>query len=351
MGGVITTATMPGVHLADFDYELAESSIAQVPLADRSASRLFVVDDADQHRSMRDFPSLVGPGDVVVINDTKVLPARLRLHKATGGSAEVLLLAPIDDRRWEALVRPSRRIRPGTALLDDDGVRVIEVGEDRGEGCRVVSPVDDTDLVSIAERYGSMPLPPYIHAALDEPDRYQTVYARATGSVAAPTAGLHFTDALLRAVEATGARLAPVELRVGLGTFRPIMVNDIASHSMHQEFYRVPSETAELVAGADRVIAVGTTTVRALESAATSSESTGMTNLFILPGYEWKTVDALLTNFHLPKSSLLVMLAAFMGPGWRQVYDEALRGGYRFLSFGDAMFVERQDRKRDGGQR
>lgn len=291
---------------------------------------------------MGDFPTLVGPGDVVVVNDTKVLPARLRLRKTTGGSAEVFLLSPIDDHRWEALVRPSRRIEPGTILVDDDGVDTVKVGEDRGEGRRVVVSAGDESLVAVAQRRGTMPLPPYIHAELEEPGRYQTVYARSSGSVAAPTAGLHFTETLLEEIQAAGAQLARVELRVGLGTFRPITVDDISSHHMHSEWYQVPPETADAVASADRVIAIGTTTVRALESAAATGESSGTTELFIRPGYTWNVVDALLTNFHLPKSSLLVMLAAFMGPGWRDVYDEARDNGYRFLSFGDAMFVERQ---------
>lgn len=329
------------MRLADFDYALPESAIAQTPSAERSASRLFVVGAPDPHRAVIDFPRLVGPGDVVVVNDTKVLPARLALRKPTGGCAEVLLLSPIDDRHWEALVRPSRRIRPGTELLDDDGGPVLTVGDDRGEGRRVVTPVGDQDLVAIAEAHGSMPLPPYIRETLEEPDRYQTVYARSTGSVAAPTAGLHFTEELLEAVQATGARLATVELRVGLGTFRPITVDDVAAHQMHEEWYRVPPETADAVAAAERVIAVGTTTVRALESAATTGQATGSTDLFITPGYPWKVVDALMTNFHLPKSSLLVMLAAFMGPTWRDTYAAALDAGYRFLSFGDAMFVPR----------
>ena len=337
------------MRLSSFDYELPEAQIAQAPLADRSSARLLVGSDPVRHRRVTDLPELLGPGDVIVVNNTRVLPARLRLHKSTGGAVEVFLLSPVDGTHWEALVRPSRRVADGTLLFDDDDVARVQVVGDRGEGRRVVAPAPqsgsvDADVVSLLDHamaQGEVPLPPYIETTLDDPDRYQTVYADRVGSVAAPTAGLHFTDALLDECRAVGAEIHSVELQVGIGTFRPIVVDDVSEHTMHAERYVVPDATWDACAVANRVIAVGTTSVRALETAAATGERTGSSELFISPGFDWQVVDALLTNFHLPKSSLLVMLAAFCGERWRDLYTSALAEGYRFLSFGDAMFVER----------
>lgn len=348
------------MQLQAFDYDLPATAIAQRPLERRDDARLLVVGQAAgtyDDRTVAQLPSLLRDGDVVVLNETRVLPARLRLRKPTGGKVEVFLLEPTAPdgaadamATWEALVRPSRRVAPGSALILDDGLDadagadaapVLIVDDDLGEGRRVVRPTGEQSIRSLAEAAGSVPLPPYIAEEIDDPDRYQTVYAQQASSVAAPTAGLHFTEAVLAECEATGAELHRVELAVGLGTFRPILVDDISEHDMHAERYRVPESTWTAVQNAKRVVAVGTTTVRALESAATSGTLQGSTDLFISPGYQWKVVDALMTNFHMPKSSLLVMLAAFMGDGWTDAYERALAGGYRFLSFGDAMFVER----------
>lgn len=331
---------------SDFDYELPEESIAQAPLADRSSARLLIDGDSIRHGAVTDLPGLVGPGDVLVVNNTRVLPARLALRKATGGQVEVFLLSPVGDGAWEALVRPSRRVPDGTALfaadaLDEAGP-VLTVTGDLGEGRRLVASTTDTSVLDLASRVGAVPLPPYITEELDDPERYQTVYAERPGSVAAPTAGLHFTPEVLSACEEAGAVVAPVELQVGIGTFRPITADDVGDHHMHSERYAVPAATWKTVQDASRVIAVGTTSVRALESAAATGALEGDTELFIHPGYAWRAVDALLTNFHLPKSSLLVMLSAFCGPRWRELYELALSEGYRFLSFGDAMFVERR---------
>lgn len=333
--------------LRSYDYPLPDHAIAQTPLDDRSAARLLVdlarSGDPDTALTVRSLPALLERGDVVVVNDTKVLPARLSLFKPTGGAAEVLLLEPDGDpvhNRWVALVRPGRRIAPGTVLVSADGRPVVEVGEPHpaGDGQRQVVLLDDI------ESHGAMPLPPYIHEPLVDPDRYQTVYASAPGSVAAPTAGLHLTHDVLAAIEARGAAIHRVDLAVGLGTFRPIETPDVGHHRMHTERYRVPAETLEACRSATgRVLAVGTTSLRALESAAIRGESEGRTDLYIQPGYRFQVVDTLLTNFHLPKSSLLVLLAAFAGaPRWRSLYETALAEKFRFLSFGDAMLVSRE---------
>ncbi len=325
----------------DFDYELPRHAIAQKPIEPRDAARLLVaLDDTVEHRQVRDLPEMVGDGDVVVINETRVLPARLMLEKDTGGHAEVLLLERVGaNAEWNALVRPGRRVPAGTTLLSSRGEPVVEVGEGvGGDGVRrVVLLVPETRLGDI----GSMPLPPYIDTDLDDPERYQTVYAREhAASAAAPTAGLHLTDEVLDACEARGALVATVDLNVGLATFRPIDADRIEDHVMHEEAYSVAPETLEACRSARRVIAVGTTTVRALESAA-RGEPAGRTALFIHGRFDFRVVDVLLTNFHLPRSSLLVLLEAFAGPRWRELYAEALDEGYRFLSFGDAMLVQR----------
>jgi S-adenosylmethionine:tRNA ribosyltransferase-isomerase len=280
---------------------------------------------------------------VVVLNDTRVLPARLRFQRASGGHSEVLLLepaGPIGDGWWQALVRPSRKLPPGAAVEVGPDL-TLEFGEDLGEGRRHVR-VSSPDLHAALARHGEMPLPPYITTPLTDPDRYQTVYAHRPGSAAAPTAGLHLTPEVLEACRAAGARVVTVELVVGLDTFRPISTGDVADHHMHTERYRVPSETWDACTRARRVVAVGTTVVRALESAAArGGELEGRTDLFIARPYDFQVVDVLLTNFHLPRSSLLVMIDAFVGPRWRDLYAEALAHGYRFLSFGDAMLIGR----------
>ena len=338
---------------SEFDYVLPPERIAAQPLAARDASRL-LVDHGDrvEHRLTADLADYVRAGDVIVMNDTKVLPSRVRFRRATGGAAEVLLLEPRDDARqgpsgplsgvtqWDALVRPSRKLAPGTRVVVGDDLAFV-FGDDLGDGRRIVT-VESSDLTRALDAHGEMPLPPYLPGPIADPSRYQTVYASRPASAAAPTAGLHLTQSTLDACEARGAQLARVELVVGLDTFRPITVDDLSQHHMHSEYYRVPQSTMQACAAAERVIAIGTTTVRALESAATRGELEGRTDLFIRRGYEFKVVDVLLTNFHLPCSTLLVMIDAFVGPRWRELYEIALREQYRFLSFGDAMLLQHQ---------
>jgi S-adenosylmethionine:tRNA ribosyltransferase-isomerase len=322
-----------GVHA--FDYRLPAGAVAQTPVEPRDDARMLAsLDPAvpPQHLRVRDLPGLLGPGDLLVVNETRVLPARLHLRKETGGAVEVLLLEAVGDDRWEALVRPGARVRPGTALLAPDGSPVVEVGERKGgDGRRLVR------LLADPFAWGQVPLPPYVTAPLADAERYQTVYATRPGSVAAPTAGLHLTDAVLRQ-----CRTAAVELVVGLDTFRPIAAERVEDHVMHSERYVVPEATMAACEAADRVVAVGTTTVRALETAAATGELEGRTSLFIRDDYRFRVVDVLLTNFHLPRSTLLVLLEAFVGPRWRALYETALAEGYRFLSFGDAMLVARR---------
>lgn len=335
------------MNTADLDYELPDAAIAQTPVEPRDAARLLIDDGPrrlPRHGHVTDLPTLVGPGDLVVLNTTRVLPARLHLTKPTGGAVEVLLLEPLDaaERSWEALVRPSRKVAPGTTLVAGDDLSIV-VGEDLGAGRRrvEVALTDEGDLAQALERHGSMPLPPYITAPLTDPERYQTTYAREPGSVAAPTAGLHLTPEVLDGMRSAGASVATVELVVGLGTFRPIATDRVEDHRMHGERYRVPAATLAACREARRVVAIGTTTVRALESAARSGCLEGRTDLFIHGDHPFEVVDALVTNFHQPRSSLLVLIDAFIGPRWRGLYEEALAAGYRFLSFGDAMFLQR----------
>jgi S-adenosylmethionine:tRNA ribosyltransferase-isomerase len=344
------------VETAAFDYELPPEAIAQQPLARRDSARL-LVDRGDErppgHRHVRDLPDLLEPGDLVVVNTTRVLPARLHLRKRTGGAAEVMLLDRLDATHWEALVRPGRRLPPGTRLESPTGELAVEVGDDLGDGVRVVevevapaaaADSGDDALFAALDRAGELPLPPYIDETLDDPERYQTIYADRPGSVAAPTAGLHLTTEVLDRFEARGIELATVELNVGLGTFRPIAAEKVEQHVMHGERYRVPTDTMERAERAQRVVAVGTTVVRALESASATGELEGRTELFIHGDHEFRVVDGLLTNFHLPRSSLLVLIDAFVGPRWRDLYATALERDYRFLSFGDAMLLTRRDR-------
>jgi S-adenosylmethionine:tRNA ribosyltransferase-isomerase len=333
------------VQIADFDYTLPEDRIAETPIEPRDAAKLLVDRGSDEpdHRHVSDLPDLLQPGDLLVINETRVIPARLRLRRATGGAAEVLLLEPYDaDRRtWEALVRPGGKLAVGE-ILEADGVPLVRMGERTPAGDTFwVELVGDDDPVVLLDRHGEMPLPPYISERLGDPERYQTVFAREPGSAAAPTAGLHFTSALFERIAAAGIGVATVELVVGLDTFQPISTENPLDHPMHTERYRVPPETTLACRDAGRVVAVGTTAVRALESAARSGDSSGRTDLFIHRGFDWQVVDVMMTNFHLPKTTLLMMIDAFVGPRWRTLYDTALAGDYRFLSFGDAMLLDR----------
>lgn len=338
------------MRLSEFDYDLPPERIAQTPIAPRDAARLLVDRGSaePEHRHVRDLVEILHRGDLLVVNETRVIPARLALRRATGGAAEVLMLEPRDGARrvWEALVRPARKLKPGEVLQSVTGEPVVEIGERTEAGDTfTVTVVGSTDSLELLDAYGEMPLPPYITARLGDPDRYQTVYARRPGSAAAPTAGLHFTPELLAALEARGVPQAKVELVVGLDTFRPIGTDNPLEHTMHTERYRVPDETMEAVeatrAAGGRVVAVGTTTVRALESAATRGELEGRTDIFIHRGYEWKLVDLLMTNFHLPRTTLLMMIDAFVGERWRRLYEVGLANEYRFLSFGDAMLLSR----------
>ena len=333
------------MDVADFDYDLPGDAIAQVPIEPRDAARLLVDQGpsaAPLHRTVTDLPDLVGPGDVVVVNDTRVIPARLRLRKPSGGQIEILLLERRPDGTWTALVRPSRRVPAGT-IATTAGL-CVHIGEELGSGRRAVT-LDAAEMSEEAAlaRYGEVPLPPYLHEGLADPERYQTVFARWPGSVAAPTAGLHLTTDVISRCRAAGAQVEAIDLAVGLGTFRPIVTADVNDHEMHAERYRVSQETMDACGGAHRVIAVGTTVVRALESAATSGQLEGRTSLFIRAGHRFAMVDALMTNFHVPRSSLLVLIDAFIGPRWHELYITALDNHYRFLSFGDAMLLRRSD--------
>ena len=349
-----------------FDYGLPPSAIAQEPVEPRSAARLLVGPGVDggtvaRHATVADLPGLLRPGDVLVINDTRVLAARLSLMKSTGGRAEVLLVEPLGGpdadgvSEWEALVRPGRRLPPGTPLYEarvsdapngavGTAAPVVEVGEEvhpGGSGTRRVRLLDP----GVVSRSGTMPLPPYIQHALADPERYQTVYANSADlvdrSAAAPTAGLHFTTDLLEACRSAGATVARVDLAIGLDTFMPITADRPEDHVIHTERYSVPPETMAACRAAERVVAVGTTAGRALESAASTGELSGRTDLYIHGDFRFQMVDLLVTNFHMPRSSLLLLVESFCGPVWRTMYADALAAGYRFLSFGDAMVVGR----------
>ena len=333
------------MQLSDIDYVLPEELIAQKPIEPRDSARLLVATEPGEvsHRVVSDVDTLVGPGDLIVVNDTKVLPARLVLQRKTGGAAEVLLLEKrsADARLWEALVRPGKKIKEGE-LLEYFGKRVVRMGPRTEAGDTFVVEILDEDPLDLISRIGAMPLPPYIRGSLKDQDRYQTVYANKPASAAAPTAGLHFTDELLDRIRRTGATIMSVELIVGLDTFKPISTDNPLDHVIHSEFYNVSQEVVDACKNATRVIAIGTTATRALESAFTTGELTGRTSLFITPGYSWKIVDVMLTNFHMPKTSLLLMIGSFLGDRWRELYELAISEKYRFLSFGDAMFISRR---------
>jgi S-adenosylmethionine:tRNA ribosyltransferase-isomerase len=345
---------MPGDRTSHYDFALPQSLVAQAPLARRDASRLMVVDRAAgtvAHRGFADLPALMAPDDVLVVNTTRVFRARLLGTRDSGRPAEVLLLRDLRDGTWEAMVRPGGKLGAGrrVAVAPDLGVEVVDVLAERRTR-RVRLHAAGGDVMAAVERHGHIPLPPYIERAdtADDAERYQTVYAREAGSVAAPTAGLHFTPEVLAAVAARGVRRAEVLLHVGAGTFKPLDVEDPAEHVMHEEWYEVAPDAADAVnaarAAGGRVWAVGTTSVRTLESAADADgrvrPGSGDTALFIRPPYRYKAVDALVTNFHLPKSTLIMLVAAFAGYELTmRAYREAVRGGYRFYSYGDAMVV------------
>jgi S-adenosylmethionine:tRNA ribosyltransferase-isomerase len=333
------------VQIDDFDYDLPPHAIATEPVEPRDVARLLVDrgDDTPAHRQVRDLPDLLQPGDLLVVNDSRVIPARLRLQRHSGGAVEVLLVEPLDAgrRHWEALVRPGGKLRVGERLATVDGVDVVEMrGRRPGGDTFEVAFVGDDDPLTVLERVGEMPLPPYLGRPQVAPERYQTVYARNPGSAAAPTAGLHLTDEIFARLADRGVEVARVELVVGLDTFRPLDDGDPLAHRIHSESYAVEAEVMERCRSAKRVVAVGTTSVRALESAATGRLA-GRTSLYIHRGYDWQVVDLMMTNFHLPRTTLLVMIDAFVGPRWKRLYGEALDEGYRFLSFGDAMLLDR----------
>ena len=335
---------------SDYFYELPEAQIAQTPAEPRDSSRLLVYDRAtgkSEDRIFRDIKEYLRPGDVLVINNTKVLPARLFAYTENDGRVEVLLLKRRDLNTWEVLVRPGKKAKPGVRLTVSEELSLTVL--DRTEtGERIVEFRFDGVFEDILSRVGSMPLPPYIHEKLKDKDRYQTVYCKTDGSAAAPTAGLHFTKQLLAEIEAMGVQVAEVLLHVGLGTFRPVKEEDLTNHVMHSEFYRVDERAAEIVNAAKRegrrVIAVGTTSVRTLETVADENgflrPCNGDTSIFIYPPYRFKCVDALITNFHLPESTLIMLVSAFMGrERCLALYKQAVEKKYRFFSFGDAMMI------------
>lgn len=337
------------MNLSEFDYQLPEARIAQIPAEPRDAARMLVdLGEAGvRHRHVRDLVEYLEPGDLMVVNDTKVLPARLELHRSSGASVEVLLLEALDEdsRRWSALVRPGGRLREGETLHHHETAReVVFSGRGSDEGTFEVELGHDGDVLAFLEQCGQMPLPPYLAAdsvPKNAAERYQTVYARRAASAAAPTAGLHLTSELLATIRNRGVEIVPVELVVGVDTFRPITEDDPLRHAMHSEFFSVSDEVMDKACRADRVVAIGTTAVRCLESAASFGELSGRTKLYIHRGYDWKIVDLMMTNFHLPRTTLLVMVDAFIGSRWRDLYRIAGDDGYRFLSFGDAMLLNR----------
>jgi S-adenosylmethionine:tRNA ribosyltransferase-isomerase len=332
------------VILSDIDYELPEKLIAQHPVEPRDSARLLVATNPSQveHKHVTDLVDFLEAGDVMVVNDTRVLPARLALHRKTGGAAEVLLLEQrsSDFRLWEALVKPASKIKEDE-VLEYFGKRVVRVGPRTEAGDTFVVEILDENPMELLQRIGAMPLPPYIRSSLTDLERYQTIYARRMASAAAPTAGLHFTPELMARIVAKGVSVETVELVVGLDTFKPISTSDPLDHLIHSEFYSVDQRVMDVCNKANRVIAIGTTATRALESVAASGQLTGRTSLFITPGFQWKVVDMMLTNFHLPKTSLLLMIESFIGTRWRDIYAEAISEQYRFLSFGDAMLLAR----------
>ncbi|MBQ5978068.1 MAG: tRNA preQ1(34) S-adenosylmethionine ribosyltransferase-isomerase QueA [Oscillospiraceae bacterium] len=337
---------------SDFYFDLPEELIAQTPLQQRDQSRLMLLDKqsgAVSHRHFFELPDLLREGDCLIMNDSRVLPARLLGSRLSGGSVELVLLRDLGDGRWECLSRPGRKTKPGTQLQFGDGELKATVEAVAEGGNRIVKFHYDGIFLEVLERLGKMPLPPYIKEELQDAERYQTVYSRELGSAAAPTAGLHFTEELLDKIRARGIRTGFVTLHVGLGTFRPVKEEEIEDHDMHSEFCMIPEETAQLInetkARGGRVIAVGTTSCRTLESFAAEdgsmTASSGWTNIFIYPGYRFKCIDALITNFHLPESTLIMLVSALAGrENVLNAYRTAVAERYRFFSFGDAMLIE-----------
>ena len=335
----------------DFWYDLPEELIAQTPLEKRDASRLLTLSrdtGAIAHRHFYDIVEYLQPGDCLVMNDSRVLPARLLGRRPTGGAVEVLLLRDLGNKKWECLVKPGRKMLPGNTVIFGNGELTATVAEVCDDGNRIVEFSYEGIFLEVLERLGKMPLPPYIKAELQDQERYQTVYSRQVGSAAAPTAGLHFTKDLLEKIRAKGVNTAFVTLHVGLGTFRPVKVDEIAQHHMHSELCMISEETAcilnETKRKGGRIVCVGTTSCRTLESLVnddgTFTAKSKWTEIFIYPGYTFKAMDALITNFHLPESTLVMLVSAFAGrENVLQAYEEAVKEQYRFFSFGDAMYI------------
>jgi len=342
------------MNTADFDFDLPEELIAQTPLEKRDASRLLVVDKETGAFSDQHFDQIIDqlqPGDALVMNNTRVLPARLYgIKPETGGHVELLLLKNTQGDDWEVLAKPAKRLRVGAQISFGDGRLTATVVEELDHGGRIVRFSYEGIFLEVLESLGEMPLPPYIHEKLADRERYQTVYAKENGSAAAPTAGLHFTEELLEQIAAKGVKLVYLTLHVGLGTFRPVSVDSLDDHEMHSEFYSLSEEAAQTLrqvkANGGRVIAVGTTSIRTLETIGSKFQGqiqadSGWTNIFIKPGYDWKVVDAFSTNFHLPKSTLVMLVSAFAGRSLTlKAYEHAIAERYRFFSFGDAMFIK-----------
>ncbi len=337
----------------DFNYNLPPELIAQVPLAKRSESRLLVMDRITgelNHQYFYNVIDYLNENDALVINDTKVIPARIiGIKEATGAIIELLLLKDIDGNTWECLAKPQKRLKVGTIISFGDGILKAEVIKIKEEGVTVVKLIYDGILMEILDQLGTMPLPPYIHETLKEKDRYQTVYAREYGSAAAPTAGLHFTEELLAKIATKGIKIVHITLHVGLGTFRPVNVEDVTKHTMHTEHYMVDKKAAdtlnEVKNNGGKIVAVGTTSVRTLETIMIHHDrfvpEIGDTNIFIYPGFKFKAVDALITNFHLPKSTLIMLVSAFSKKEYiLNAYNVAVQNKYRFFSFGDAMLIK-----------
>jgi len=336
-----------------FDFHLPEELIAQTPLEDRTSSRLMVVNKDTgklEHRKFKDIYEYINPGDCLVLNDTRVLPARLHGEKEeTGAHIEVLLLKQQEEDKWETLVKPAKRVKEGTIITFGDGKLKAVCVKELEHGGRILDFQYEGIFYEILDQLGEMPLPPYIKEKLDDQDRYQTVYAKERGSAAAPTAGLHFTTDLLDALKEKGVHIAFITLHVGLGTFRPVNVEEVDKHEMHAEFYQINGETASLLnkvrAEGGRILSVGTTSTRTLETIASANngkfvESSGWTSIFIYPGYEFKGIDGMITNFHLPKSTLIMLVSALAGrENVLHAYETAVKERYRFFSFGDAMFI------------
>ncbi|QHJ71565.1 tRNA preQ1(34) S-adenosylmethionine ribosyltransferase-isomerase QueA [Planococcus halotolerans] len=354
-----TTQQPNTLNVNDFDFELPEELIAQTPLLDRTSSRLLVMNKESgktEHKHFRDIIDYLHEGDTLVLNDTRVLPARLMgVKEDTGANIELLLLKQIEDDVWETLVKPAKKVKVGTVVSFGEGLLRAECTGILDHGGRHFKMIYDGIFYEILDQLGEMPLPPYIREKLEDQDRYQTVFAKERGSAAAPTAGLHFTDELLKKIEEKGVNIAFITLHVGLGTFRPVSVESIEDHEMHAEFYRINKETAELInntkAQGGRVISVGTTSTRTLESVANKfggelKEDSGWTDIFIFPGYDFKAIDGLITNFHLPKSTLVMLVSALSNrDNILNAYNEAVNERYRFFSFGDAMFIEPQKKE------